>query len=323
MRTAARIALIYLGLSILWITVSDRVLAYFVTSPEMITQMQTYKGLAFIVANTVLLFCLVRFHFLALESRLRAERQFNAMQKTLLREVDHRVRNNLAELGSLLTIYRRSSVSVPDLTERLQRRITGFKVAHELIAAGGFEPVGVERIIRGALAAHGLARLDVKSHPERVFELDPLQVSALVAALQEVAEHAAHCATLPEASVLLTADWSEIPANGVQASFGHVKMASILLVVTGSDAQAHARFFNSRDSGSGRSLVEGLVRFNLAGEVQISVSGPDLICRIDVPAEGLKTMNHPAPDVRDTVRGDMGMPKSEHRFDASRQRLER
>jgi two-component sensor histidine kinase len=298
MKTAARIALIYLVVSILWITISDRVLAVLVSSPEMITQIQTYKGLAFISANTLLLFYLVRSHFQVIESKLGVEQKMNITQRLLLREVDHRVRNNLAELGSLLTIYRRSSVSIPDLTERLQRRIFGFKLAHELIATSGFEPVALDRILEKSLAGHGRAVLDIKTHPQEVFDIDPLQVSALVAALQEVAHHAGVCAHSPDAHVQLTADWSAGPVDGEQASFGLVKMANVILVVQGPSGEAHGRFFNSRDSGSGRSLVEGLVRFNLAGEVQISISGSDLICRIDVPSEGLKTMDHPVADVR-------------------------
>jgi two-component sensor histidine kinase len=303
MRTAVRIALIYFVFAILWITVSDRILGHFVTSTATITQFQTYKGLAFIGLNTLLLFFLIRSHIRALEIRVATEMQLVQMHRDLLRELDHRVRNNLAELGSLLTIYRRSSASVPDLSDRFQRRINGFKIAHELIAANGFARVPVEEVIRKALAGHGQAEVDFKSHPDQVFGIDPLQVSPLVAALQEVAEHAGVCAQGTPSGVIISVDWSIVPATGEQASFGHVSTASIMVVVQGPGQEAHGSFFNSRDSGSGRSLVEGLVRFNLGGEVQVTLSGPDLICRIDVPAEALRTMNHPVMDVRNTVRG--------------------
>ncbi len=322
MKTAAKIALIYLGFAIVWITVSDQVVSHFVSSPEVLTQVQTYKGLAFITVNTLLLFFLVRSHIRVLESRLRVEKHLSHTQRLLLGELDHRVRNNLAELGSLLTIYRRTSESVPDLTERFERRIRGFKVAHELIAANGFELVPVEDVIRKGIESHGRAEVECKSHPGVVFKIDPLQVSPLVTALQEVAEHAGVCARAAGVRVGILADWSVVPGTGEQISFGHLSLASISLVVRGAAEGAHAGFMNSRDSGSGRALVEGLVRFNLAGEVEIGLVGADLVCRIDIPAEGLRTMDHPVMDVRNIV-GELGRVPALMRIDASRQSLER
>ena len=56
---ALKIALIYAAIGALWILLSDKLLAYFTTDLHVLTQVQTYKGWAFIVVTAILVFFLV------------------------------------------------------------------------------------------------------------------------------------------------------------------------------------------------------------------------------------------------------------------------
>jgi len=56
---ALKIGLIYATAGALWVLLSDRVLAYFTTDMQVLTQIQTYKGWAFILVTAVLVFFLV------------------------------------------------------------------------------------------------------------------------------------------------------------------------------------------------------------------------------------------------------------------------
>lgn len=71
-RSAIRIALLYAFFGVLWIIVSDRIVAFFIFDPESIVAIETYKGLAFVIASTVLLFAAVRGE---LGARERVEKQ--------------------------------------------------------------------------------------------------------------------------------------------------------------------------------------------------------------------------------------------------------
>ncbi|MEW6288059.1 MAG: PAS domain S-box protein [Chloroflexota bacterium] len=62
-----RVSLLYLLFGGLWILLSDRLLAALITDPDTLTRLQTYKGWAFVVASTLVIFILLRW-----ETKLRA-----------------------------------------------------------------------------------------------------------------------------------------------------------------------------------------------------------------------------------------------------------
>jgi two-component sensor histidine kinase len=310
MKTALKITGVYLVVSILWITLSDSILASLVTSAEVLTKVQTYKGLFFVTINSLLIFYMVRSHLKTLESRLARETELAKQQQNTVRELDHRVRNNLAELGSLMAIYRRSSTSVSDLAERIQLRVSGFKTAHELIASNGFERVPLSQVIRTSLGDNGGAQFVCKSDSDLKVTIDPLQVSPLLSALLELGSHAASCASRADgtarAEVRIEASWQDyfLPDK-------NEKWVRVSCTIHAGSAEQHEPFMTSRDSGSGRSLVDGLIRFNLSGESHIKVVDADLICRFEIPGESLRSMEHPNVDVRrGTSSSSSSMPSS-------------
>ena len=67
-----RIAFIYAAFGGLWILLSDSLLAAFVTDPETITRIQTYKGWGFVAASALLIFLLLR-HELKLRNNTEDE----------------------------------------------------------------------------------------------------------------------------------------------------------------------------------------------------------------------------------------------------------
>ena len=75
---ALRISLIYAVLGILWILFSDRIVESIVP-PELVTSVQTYKGWAFVAANALLLFALMRREFRRLD-RLRTQQREESSQ---------------------------------------------------------------------------------------------------------------------------------------------------------------------------------------------------------------------------------------------------
>jgi len=56
---ALKIGLIYAAVGALWVLLSDKILAYFTTDMQVLTQIQTYKGWAFILVTAFLIYVLV------------------------------------------------------------------------------------------------------------------------------------------------------------------------------------------------------------------------------------------------------------------------
>lgn len=71
-KSALRIALLYALFGAIWIIVSDRIAALLIAEHERLVAIETYKGLVFVIASTVLLFAAVRHE---LGARVRAEKQ--------------------------------------------------------------------------------------------------------------------------------------------------------------------------------------------------------------------------------------------------------
>ncbi len=75
------IALIYLLLAILWILFSDRIVNSLVADPQVMTSIQTYKGLAFVFCSAVFLFFLIR---ASINSLARSEERYHSVLDGML-----------------------------------------------------------------------------------------------------------------------------------------------------------------------------------------------------------------------------------------------
>ncbi|MDR8392392.1 sensor histidine kinase [Aliifodinibius sp. S!AR15-10] len=99
-----KITLIYLGISCIWIIFSDKFLAALIQEEDLLVQFQTYKGLFFVIVTALLLYYLIRqTTSTLLKSREQLEDALDEKQ-TLLSELHHRVKNNLAIIAGLVEL---------------------------------------------------------------------------------------------------------------------------------------------------------------------------------------------------------------------------
>jgi PAS domain S-box-containing protein len=82
-RTAGRIAAIYLTLALLWIYASDRILVGLFSDPARLTAWQTGKGWLFVIGSAVLIFALVRRALAAFHQTQAALRESERYNRTL------------------------------------------------------------------------------------------------------------------------------------------------------------------------------------------------------------------------------------------------
>jgi len=113
----------YLLFGVLWIIFSDNVLMMISPNPQFYQELQTYKGLFYVVATAVLLLGLVKREFRirdAIQIQLENSLEIRA---ELSRELHHRVKNNLQLIRSLLNLQRekvRASKKPPEANELLK-----------------------------------------------------------------------------------------------------------------------------------------------------------------------------------------------------------
>jgi two-component sensor histidine kinase len=120
---AFRLMALYFVIGSLWILFSDKALEVLVPDPDQYAHLQTLKGW-FYVAATSVLFGLFAFTELRLAAEMRNKREADekkiasmlAEKNDLLRELHHRVKNNLQLISSL--IYLRMDALPQDETRR-------------------------------------------------------------------------------------------------------------------------------------------------------------------------------------------------------------
>jgi light-regulated signal transduction histidine kinase (bacteriophytochrome)/CheY-like chemotaxis protein len=121
----------------------------------------------------------------ASQERTRAHER----DKLLMAELDHRVKNTLANIQALVTLSSHSAASLQTFVEGLNKRIQSMAKAHGLLTQSRWEGVSVERLVREELQAYGLeAGVIMTNGVDAV--LTPRSALALSLALHELATNA-------------------------------------------------------------------------------------------------------------------------------------
>ncbi|MCP3903629.1 MAG: PAS domain S-box protein [Planctomycetes bacterium] len=194
------------------------------------------------------------------EERLR---RTNEKERLLLRELDHRVRNNLASLVSLVDLTRRSAESIDEFANAIRGRVHAMSTGHELLSRSSWAGLGLRRLIR-SLAPPGTAGA-VATEGETI-QVPAEQVSSLAMVLHELymnsAKHGALAAKGGHVEVTWTA--RPLPDGGSDVSLRWRE----------TDGPAIDDAVSPR---VGTSLIEGLARSDLQGDVTFAypASGAD------------------------------------------------
>ncbi|OHD82570.1 MAG: hypothetical protein A3J97_05520 [Spirochaetes bacterium RIFOXYC1_FULL_54_7] len=133
--SSLRIAGIYAIVASLWIVLSDRVLFFMAGDYTNLATFQTFKGIFFVAATSILLFFFSRSQLskvVSLQSRQRQDALDALREKeVLLREVHHRVKNNMQVIVSLLGLKDGGDACAGNVRDKVR----SMALVHELLYA--------------------------------------------------------------------------------------------------------------------------------------------------------------------------------------------
>lgn len=121
-KTPLVIAGTYVVVGFLWILFSDQLVLFFAGSPEQFARMQTYKGSFYVVVTAVLVWVMIQNYSRQQHAEQQRLAESIQHQKELVRELHHRIKNNLQFILSLINL---SAAGVADeQSSRVFERIT-------------------------------------------------------------------------------------------------------------------------------------------------------------------------------------------------------
>ncbi len=138
-------------------------------------------------------------------------KQAEDQQRTLLAELDHRVKNALATVGAVVSHTSQGSRSVTDFVAALEGRLRSMASAHELLSARGWHGVSLTELVRRELAPYATpSNLEIYG-PDVILRAEAAPAMAMV--LHELAINAAKYGALSTRDGRVSIRWDR-PLNG-------------------------------------------------------------------------------------------------------------
>lgn len=196
--------------------------------------------------------------------------QQSSIRNSLTRELNHRVKNTLANVLSIISLTRRRAISLADFADSLEGRIRALSATHDLLTQSDWGTTPVALVIRAELAPYAL---DVQRHltmegPD--VELAPNDALSLGLAIHELATNAAKYGALSVESGRVAITW-EIAGDN---------LARIEWVETGGppiDVE------QKRKRGFGTELIEKIVAHELRNPVDLRFDPEGVRCTLLIP----------------------------------------
>ncbi len=192
----------------------------------------------------------------------------NSIRNSLTRELNHRVKNTLAHVLSIVALTRRRANSLEDFATGLDGRIRALSATHDLLTQSDWGTTPLEAVLEAELAPYvgsGNALLDF-SGP--AVELAPNDALSFGLAIHELATNASKYGSLSVEDGKLSVSWTRLRDDLVE------------VVWQEADGPPVAQ---DRSRGFGTELIEKIVAHELKHPVDLEFASAGVRCTLRVP----------------------------------------
>jgi len=207
--------------------------------------------------------------FVLLTETLLLYRRADQSQKLLITELDHRVKNILAQVAVVAGSTRQGSRSIDEFLASLDGRIQSMAAAHTLLSESRWGSVELDALVRSQLAPYA-AGTKVRISGANVM-LPAAETQAVTRVLHELATNAAKYGALSTADGRVSVTWD------VKQS-GAVMNLTLLWREFGGPPVA-----SEHPSSYGTNLICNLIPHELGGAVALVFAQEGVNCRIEIP----------------------------------------
>jgi two-component sensor histidine kinase len=191
-----------------------------------------------------------------------------AIRTQLTRELNHRVKNTLANVLSIVALTRRRSSDIGDFADSLTSRLRALSATHDILSQSDWTEAAIGEIVRSELAPYlevGEGHIEM-SGPR--ISLAPNDALSLGLAIHELATNAAKYGALSTTSGRIAVDWLLLTAT----------VAEVRWRETGGPPVAPPT-----RRGFGLDLIEKVVAHELRSNVELDFAPEGVRCVLRVP----------------------------------------
>jgi two-component sensor histidine kinase len=206
-----------------------------------------------------------------LTETLLLHRRYEKNQRHLIAELDHRVKNTLAQVVAVAVSTRQGSRSIDDFVRSLGGRIESAAAAHTLLSESRWQCVSLDALVRIELAPY-MTRMNVKISGTDVM-LRSAETQALAKVLHELATNAAKYGALSIPDGQVSVSWNHKPDGGA---------ANLILEWRELGGPTVTSEFQP---SYGTDLIHNLIPHELGGRVDLVFTKEGVHCRIEFPVQ--------------------------------------
>ncbi len=201
-------------------------------------------------------------------ARLSWFEEQNAIRDSLTRELNHRVKNTLANVLSIVALTRRRASTIDEFAEGLDGRIRALSATHDLLTQSDWGPTPIAAVIEAELAPYAREGGPFIERTGPQIDLAPSDALSLGLAIHELATNAAKYGSLSVPGGKLMVEWKQ--AGPAQAKIEWTE-------TDGPPVPAQ------RGRGFGMDLIEKIVAHELQSPVKMDFAPEGLRCTLVVP----------------------------------------
>jgi two-component sensor histidine kinase len=192
----------------------------------------------------------------------------NSIRNSLTRELNHRVKNTLANVLSIVTLTRRRASTLDEFADGLDGRIRALSATHDLLTQSDWGTTPIAAVAAAELAPYIRGEDDTLVTDGPPVELAPNDALSLGLALHELATNASKYGALSVPGGQVTLCWSLV----------HRNLARIEWIERGGPQVAA-----QRPRGFGTDLIEKIVAHELRNRVDLEFDPEGVRCTLLVP----------------------------------------
>src|SRR5262245_26759151 len=196
-------------------------------------------------------------------------RQVERHQELLVAELDHRVKNVLAQVAVVAVSTRHGSRSIDEFLRSLNGRIQSMSAAHTLLSKSGWQNVGLDALVRNQLAPYATDTNVTISGTDIM--LTAAEIQAVARVLHELVTNAAKHGALSIPIGHVSVKWDR-KANG-----DGTNLSIVWQELNGPPVKSEVQ------SSYGTNLIRNLIPHELGGKVDLMFASEGVSCRMEIP----------------------------------------